>query len=84
MSSPAPSSRHLFCSFAGSRADVVSVVSAVCTQQVQKELAPVKQELGNDLIKFAADESVPVAAEFPGLYTVVWQQDQLLHLNPSC
>lgn len=45
---------------------------ALCTQQVQEELAPVKQELGNDLIEFATDEPVLVKAEFPGGYTVVW------------
>lgn len=39
---------------------------ALCTQQVQEELAPVKQELGNDLIEFATDEPVLVKAEFPG------------------
>lgn len=51
---------------------------------MQEELAPVKQELGNELIKFATDESVLAKAEFPGVYTVVWQWEPALHLNPSC
>jgi len=51
---------------------------------VQKELAPVKQELGNDLTESAADESVLVRAELPGVYTVVWQWERAPHLNPSC
>lgn len=56
---------------------------ALCTQQVQEELAPVKQELGNDLIEFATDEPVLVKAEFPGGYTVVWHWELALNLNPS-
>lgn len=56
---------------------------ALCTQQVQEELAPVKQELGNDLIEFATDEPVLVKAEFPGGYTVVWHWEPALNLNPS-
>lgn len=56
---------------------------ALCTQQVQEELAPVKQELGNDLIEFATDEPVLVKAEFPGGYTVVWHWEPAPNLNPS-
>lgn len=56
---------------------------ALCTQQVQEELAPVKQELGNDLIDFAADEPVLVKAQFPGACTVVWHWELAPNLNPS-